>query len=151
MPADAPDATASALNLHNEGSGQDWEDAEEDITDLRALTQSGQEGIEVELDAYGADAHGRYTAYGLEVYAGSIGTAIVQPHFRNNRSYTRIRGELQRQGVITIDRERLIFVQPYTFASPTAAAQLLCGASVPGPLRWKRVGDRMPLRDITKR
>ncbi len=135
--------------LPTKSDEQDWQDAEEDMTDLRALSQSGQEGIEVEISAYGAYARGRYTPYGLEVYAGSIGTTIVQPHFRNNRSYARIRGELQQQAVITVDGERLIFVQPYTFASPTAAAQLLCGASVPGPLRWKRISDGLPLRDIT--
>jgi len=54
----------------------------------------------------------------------------------------------QENGIIKVEGEALTFLQPYTFASPTVAAQLLCAGSVPGPLHWKRVGDYKPLRNI---
>ncbi len=122
----------------------------QDVKALSDLVKSGRTGIEVELERSGAHARGRYTGYGLEVYAGSQGTARVKKHFADNTSYFETRERLRENGIIEIAGDRLTFLKPYIFASPTAAAQLLCAASVPGPLHWKSIEDHTPLRDIKK-
>lgn len=125
------------------------DETKEDLIALEGLRRSDQHEIEVELSARGVRAHGKYTGFGLLVYAGSTGTAVPQPHMRKARSYWRMRKELEEEGVLEIEDEHLRFLQSYTFASPTAAAHILTGSNRPGPLVWKRKTDGKTLKELS--
>lgn len=124
------------------------EDVQAEVQVLEELRASRQQSIEVELSSQGANAFGKYTGFGLEVFAGSVGNSRIQPHLQHDQSFLKARQELEETGVIEINGEQLKFVKNYIFSSPTAAARILTGSSVPGPLRWKTVSEGIPLRDI---
>lgn len=106
------------------------------------------EYIEVEFVSKGIKAYGRYSDYGLEVYTGSTGVAIVQQHLSNNKSYQKLLKELVDKQIIEIREEQIRFVQSYIFSSSSAAAIILSGSNRPGPLVWKRVSDKKTLKEL---
>ena len=124
------------------------EDVKEDVKVLEELRASKQQSIEVELKYQGTNATGKYSGYGLEVYAGSWGTSQVQNHMQDNQAFWRMRDELSAAGVIEINGNILRFTKNYTFSSPTAAAQILTGSNRPGPLVWRRVTDKKTLKEL---
>ncbi len=103
--------------------------------------------VDVEFHARGADARGVYTSSGLVVLAGSRGTAKATDTFKRNRRYLDTLRHLQEEGIVRVDRDSLVFLRNYTFPSATAAAHVLSGASIPGPLHWRLLGGKRPLRD----
>lgn len=124
-------------------------DVREDVEALQSLMASEEQSFEVELTYPNTNARGRYSGFGFEVYAGSVGTATVQDHMKKVDSFWRRRDELAQSRVIEIDEEVLRFVENHTFSSPTAAAQILTGSNRPGPLVWKRLSDGKTLKEIT--
>ena len=132
-------------------SGDIGNDEMADAEALQSLEESRQEAIEVELHYQGTEATGKYTGFGLEVYAGSIGTAQVKNHMYENEGFWRTRSELEDMGVIEITDDILRFTQNYTFSSPTAAAQILTGSNRPGPLVWRRISDKKSLKELSLR
>jgi hypothetical protein len=123
----------------------------EKVKEQSKSTQVPPSSIEIELTLYGANAKGKYSEFGLEVYAGSTGNAHVKPHMQSNKFYWKTRKELIESRVIEIiEGERIRFLQSYTFTSPTAAAQILAGSNAPGPKCWKTVSGNIPLRDLIK-
>lgn len=125
------------------------DETKEDLMALEGLYRSDQLEIEVELSARNVCAYGKYTGFGLLVYAGSTGNVTPQPHMRKAKSYWKMRQELEEKGVVQIEDEHLRFLQPYTFASPTAAAHILTGSNRPGPLVWKRKSDKKTLKELS--
>ncbi|MEM9955635.1 MAG: DUF4357 domain-containing protein [Chloroflexota bacterium] len=123
------------------------EETQADIDALEGLADTQHDSIEVELNSHGAVGRGKYTGFGLEVFAGSEGNAQVKPHMEESQSYWDMRDELLQEGVIEISGDNLIFRKNYTFSSPTAAVRILTGSNAPGPLRWKSRNDGTPLRD----
>ena len=118
---------------------------------LQIRSQPTSKVFEVELTSYGANAKGKYSEFGLEVYAGSTGTAIEKPHMQKSKFYWKTREELLESRVIEIvENDQIRFLQSYTFTSPTAAAQILAGSNAPGPKCWKTTVDKTSLRDAVK-
>ncbi|MGB1250471.1 MAG: DUF4357 domain-containing protein [Candidatus Promineifilaceae bacterium] len=115
---------------------------------LEKLRTSQQDYIDVELQSNGAYATGKYTGFGLEVLARSIGTSTVQTHMKSNRTYWRIRTELETTEVIEVNNTTIRFTQNHTFSSPTSAVQILTGSNWPGPLVWRRITDKKTLKEI---
>lgn len=124
------------------------EDVREDVEALQSLMASDEQSFEVELSYPNTDAKGRYSGFGLEVFAGSYGTSIVQDHMKKVDTFWRRREELEKSGIIDVNDDILSFNENYTFSSPTAAAQILTGSNRPGPLVWFRISDRKSLKEI---
>lgn len=83
-------------------------------------------------DAY---AEGRKTEKGFLVVAESIISPRVTPTFEcSSKCYFRLREKLIQEGVI-VDR---VFQRDYEFASPTAAASVICGRTASGNQHWKK-------------
>ncbi len=106
------------------------------------------EYVEVEFISKGIRAFGKYSDYGLEVYTGSTGIAIIQQHLSNNKSYQKLLKELVDKQIIEIRENQIRFVQSYIFSSSSAAAMILSGSNRPGPLMWKRTSDKTTLKDL---
>lgn len=135
------------MQPEQETSLQEQEVAQ-DVAALTTLVNTNSEEIEVSLRTRGANARGRYTAFGLEVFAGSIGTAELQDHMKKKDRFLKMRAELLKNKIVAINDSTLMFRESYTFSSATAAAQILCGSNAPGPLVWKRTTDGKPLVEI---
>jgi hypothetical protein len=106
------------------------------------------EYIEVEFVTKGIKAYGKYSDYGLEVYTGSTGVAIVKQHISTNKSYHKLLKQLVDKQIVEIRDGQIRFVQSYIFSSSTAAAMILSGSNRPGPLVWKRTSDKKTLKDL---
>ena len=83
----------------------------------------------------GSRAEGRVTDDGFLMLKGAQGRAAYLPAapewIRNMRDRLLQDGILERRG------SDLILGQDYVFGSPSTAAAILVGGTVPGPLRWK--------------
>lgn len=114
----------------------------------QAMWTGSREGIEVALNTRKVRAIGVFSQYGLEVVAGSEGTAETSPHMKENIIHQTTIEKLQHEGIVEIGRGKLRFLQSYMFSSPSAAARILTGSNRPGPLVWKRVSDGKSLKEL---
>ena len=91
-----------------------------------------------------ADANGREVDDGFVVMQGSRASGKETPAIPDS---VRIeREKLLQNGVLVQEDEELVFTQDYRFSSPSAAAGVVCGASVNGLTAWKR--DEQTLKEL---
>lgn len=84
----------------------------------------------------GADARGLYTKEGFVVLSGSTGRTETVPSFELH-GYNRLRQQLLRQGVTSLQGDRVRFERDHLFKSPSAAAACLMGRSANGTVEWR--------------
>jgi hypothetical protein len=83
----------------------------------------------------GSRAEGRITDDGFLMLKGAKGRAAYLP--AAPEWIRKMRDRLLQDGVLERRSSDLILCQDYVFGSPSTAAAILVGGTVPGPLRWK--------------
>lgn len=91
--------------------------------------------------ASGADARGLYTEEGFVVLAGSSGRLETVPSFQTH-GYHRVREQLQEQGVLVVQGDRIRFERDHLFQSPSGAAACVTGRTANGWIEWKDLNGR---------
>jgi hypothetical protein len=92
----------------------------------------------------GAEARGQYTEEGLVVLKGSSGRADVTPSY-----VSRSRERLLKQGVLSIQNDRIIFERDHAFKTPSGASDCVTGGNTNGWIDWRR-SDGRSLQDIER-
>jgi hypothetical protein len=65
------------------------------------------------------------------------------------QSYTGLKDNLVKQGVLQVQSETLyVFVKPYSFRSPSAAAAVVLDRNSNGLTEWKVKGDKRTYHDV---
>jgi hypothetical protein len=86
----------------------------------------------------GITATGEETSRGFKVFADSFASktevASLKDHFPRVCEH---RVELQKNGVLVPDGDRLRFTQDFTFTSPSLAAAVVLGRTANGRIEWK--------------
>ena len=72
----------------------------------------------------------------IRVLKGSVAVSTVAPSFLTHNYNINIREYLLREGIIAEQGGKMVFTQEYEFSSPSAAAAVVLGCSVDGPLEW---------------
>ena len=83
----------------------------------------------------GCEATGYQTPEGLLVLAGSKGRPSLVPSAPPSTG--RQRDTLQADGVITINKQELVFLKDHLFGSPSAAGCVLIGRTTNGRTGWR--------------
>ncbi len=76
--------------------------------------------------------------------------AIINPaEGALSKSYSTLRASLQKNGMLAVDQQTkvLTLTQDVVFASPSAAAAVICGYNINGPQNWKVKGTQQTYRD----
>ena len=91
----------------------------------------------------GITATGEETSRGFKVFADSFAAktevASLKDHFPRVCEH---RIELQKNGVLIPDGDRLRFTQDFTFTSPSLAAAVVLGRTANGRIEWKTTGGQ---------
>lgn len=93
----------------------------------------GMEALELR-GPHGVEGKGAYRSEGFVVFEGSTARAESVPSIHD--FLARLREELEQQGVLIREGDRLRFVRPYVFDSPSSAAGVLLGRSANGRIEW---------------
>ena len=86
------------------------------------------------------DARGQMVDDGFAVLAGSKGSATARDSAE--KWVVQLQDGLRKDGVAKPDGESVVFVEPYTFKSPSAAASVLIGGNTNGWVAWKAEDGR---------
>lgn len=113
-----------------------------------AAMASPEAGALYVCQASQADARGRYTEEGFVVLAGSSGRAMMVPSFRD-QPFAKKRDQLEAQGVLRREGDRLVFTRDYLFSSPSAAATSVLGRTGNGWVEW-RLPDGRTLDEVVR-
>lgn len=84
-----------------------------------------------------ADGRGQYTEEGFVVLQGSTGRVDVTPSY-----LSRSREKLLKQGVLTVQGDRIRFERDFLFKSPSGASDCLTGGSTNGWIEWRRADGK---------
>lgn len=96
----------------------------------------------------GGTATGLDTSQGFLVFKDSLAAADEVPSFVNHwPMYSKLRSELQQNGVLVQEGSLLRFTQDYTFSSPSTASAVVTGSSPNGRVDWKD-GNGKTLKEI---
>ncbi len=85
-------------------------------------------------------ALGKYTDEGFVVLKGSEARLEFAPSFRQTQ--IALREKLIEEGVLSRQKNELVFSQNYLFPSPSAASDMIKGNSSNGWIEWKTAGGR---------
>jgi hypothetical protein len=86
----------------------------------------------------GAVAQGRDTPQGFVIQSGSFAVADEAPSLKQHfPAVSELRANLQKNGVLAPDGNKLRFTQDYTFSSPSMASTVVLGRSSNGRVDWK--------------
>ena len=97
------------------------------------------------IRAKGIEARGYEDAKGFVVTAGS---GMVTEETNSIHAYlTALRRDLVEQAVVELRGDRFVFLDNYTFASPSTAAGVLQGRTANGRADWK-LDDGTTLREV---
>ncbi len=109
--------------------------------DTGAQARSG--GPTLTCQGKGITATGEETSRGFKVFADSFASktevASLKDHFPRVCEH---RIELQKNGVLVPDGDRLRFTQDFTFTSPSLAAAVVLGRTANGRIEWKTTGGQ---------
>ena len=107
------------------------------------------EQVEVEFEVKGPDAKasGMMTDGGFLVRAGGIARKEIAPS--TAESVKSVRQRLLANGVLEDKGKTLLFVQDFTFDSPSGAAAAVLGRTANGWIEWKRT-DGMTLSQVKR-
>lgn len=111
-------------------------------TVITAPTQPLLEGaFELNLRKHGIIAHAQVRDGEFVVQAGSTARSEWAGVGSEQTSYAALHGELLRTGVLVPQANVNVFTSDYAFASPSAAAAVVCGRPSNGTLEWKVKGE----------
>lgn len=108
------------------------------LTPLVTKGEAGKDAVLLTYKVKGAIATGVRTPNGLVVFAGStaskdLGKSVAQ----HGPWIAALRQKLIDSGELAVDGEYYRFTKDYEFASPSAAAAVICGRTAAGPISWK--------------
>lgn len=96
----------------------------------------------------GAEAKGARTESGFVVYAGSTAVPKDRPSaMKAHTAYYTLRQKLIANGILVPEGDFYKFAKDTEFGSPSAAAAVICGGGMAGPVAWKDEKGRT-LREI---
>jgi len=61
-------------------------------------------------------------------------------------NYRKLYNKVLQQGVLSLENEKMVFTEDYSFTSPSAAGAVILGRSVNGPANWKIKGTETTYR-----
>ena len=92
------------------------------------------------LKGTGIEAQGYESSRGFVVRKGSKAKTQIAPSAHDGT--IRLRNDLIKQEVLTIQDDIYAFTQDYVFNSPSLAASILLGRNANGRIEWKDQGGR---------
>jgi hypothetical protein len=111
-------------------------------------TQTRTGGPTLTCQGKGITANGEETSRGFKVFTDSFASktevASLKDHFPRVCEH---RIELQKNGVLVPDGDRLRFTQDFTFTSPSLAAAVVLGRTANGRIEWK-TADGQTLKQL---
>ena len=85
----------------------------------------------------GLKAIGRQTDNGFVVLKSSEAVLEERPSTQKYQSAANLRATLRNDGILKVERNRLVFLADHEFSSPSAAAAVIHGGQANGLTAWK--------------
>ena len=106
------------------------------IASVAPTAKSVQSADVLVCTAKGLEAKELRTPGGFVVLAGSSAVLKERPDAHKHGAWLALRAKLIADGSLLSDRQRLVFNRDVEFASPSAAAGVVCGGTAASSVSW---------------